>query len=252
LAVTTESDVLKEANRIISTAADNGITLRLLGGTAIGFRCPSAKRPSVSRKYPDIDLVGFRKQSRQIRELFPKLGYSPNEIFNALRSATRLMFFDLPNKRRVDLFLDYFEMCHKIDLRDRLTLDPLTLTMADLLATKLQIFKTNEKDFKDITAMLLDHEVADSDKPDAINGKRLAELCSKDWGIYKTFTLVLDKTASMLERFELTPADKELVKGRMKRISDMIEQEPKSMGWKARARVGEKVPWYKLPDDMAE
>ena len=252
MAVTTESDVLKEANRIISTAADNGITLRLLGGTAIGFRCPSAKRPSVSRKYPDIDLVGFRKQSRQIRELFPKLGYSPNEIFNALRSATRLMFFDLPNKRRVDLFLDYFEMCHKIDLRDRLTLDPLTLTMADLLATKLQIFKTNEKDFKDITAMLLDHEVADSDKPDAINGKRLAELCSKDWGIYKTFTLVLDKTASMLERFELTPADKELVKGRMKRISDMIEQEPKSMGWKARARVGEKVPWYKLPDDMAE
>ncbi len=252
MAVTTESDILREANRLISTAADNGITLRLLGGTAIGFRCPSAKRPSVSRKYPDIDLVGYRKESRKIRELFTKLGYSPNEIFNALRSATRLMFFDLPNKRRVDLFLDYFEMCHKIDLRDRLTLDPLTLTMADLLATKLQIFKTNEKDFKDITAMLLDHEVADSDKPVAINGKRLAELCSKDWGMYKTFTLVLDKTASMLERFELTSADKELVRGRMKRISDMIEQEPKSMGWKARARVGEKVPWYKLPDDMAE
>jgi len=252
LALTTESDILKEANRIISTAADNGISLRLLGGTAIGFRCPSAKRPSVSRKYPDIDLVGFRKQSRQIRELFLKLGYSPNEVFNALRSATRLMFFDLPNQRRVDLFLDYFEMCHKIDLRDRLTLEPLTLTMADLLATKLQIFKTNEKDFKDITAMLLDHEIADSDKLDAINGKRLGELCSKDWGIYKTFTLVLDKTAAMLERFELTPADKELVRGRMKRISDMIEQEPKSMGWKARARVGEKVPWYKLPDDMSE
>ena len=252
MAIATESDILKEANRIIAAAADDGITLRLLGGTAIGFRCPSAKRPSVSRKYPDIDLVGFRKQSRQIRELFPKLGYSPNEIFNALRSASRLMFFDLPNQRRVDLFLDYFEMCHKIDLRDRLTLDPLTLTMADLLATKLQIFKTNEKDFKDITAILLDHEVADTDKPDAINGKRLAELCGHDWGIYKTFTLVLEKASSMLERFDLTPKDKELVKERMKRITDMIEQEPKSMGWKARARVGEKVPWYKLPDDMAE
>ena len=252
MALATESDILKEANRIISAAADNAITLRLLGGTAIGFRCPSAKRPGVSRKYPDIDLAGYRKQSRQIRELFPKLGYSPNEVFNALRSASRLMFFDLPNQRRVDLFLDYFEMCHKIDLRDRLTLDPLTLTMADLLATKLQIFKTNEKDFKDITAILLDHEVADTDKPDAINGKRLAELCGHDWGIYKTFTLVLEKASSMLERFDLTPKDKELVKERMKRITDMIEQEPKSMGWKARARVGEKVPWYKLPDDMAE
>jgi len=250
--LSTETDILKEANRIISTATENGLTLRLLGGTAIGFRCPSAKRPSVSRKYPDIDLAGYKKQSRQLREFFSKIGYSPNDIFNALRSATRLMFFDLPNQRRIDVFLDSFEMCHKIDLKDRLTIDPLTLTMADLLATKLQIFKTNEKDFKDIIAMLLDHDVADLDKPDAINGKRLADLCAKDWGIYKTFSLVLEKTGAMLERFELSPQDKELVKQRIKRISDMIEQEPKSMGWKARARVGEKVPWYKLPDDMAE
>jgi len=236
----------------MSTAADNGITFRLLGGTAIAFRCPSSKRRGVARKYPDIDLVGYKKQSRQIREFFPKLGYSPHETFNALRGASRLMYFDLPNQRRVDIFLDSFEMCHKIDLKDRLELEPITLTMADLLATKLQIFKTNEKDFKDITAILLDHEIADSDKPDAINGKRLAELCSKDWGIYKTFTLVLDKAAAMLERFDLTAKDQELVKERMKKITDMIEQEPKSMGWKARARVGEKVPWYKLPDDMAE
>lgn len=248
----TEADILKEANRIISAAADNGITFRLLGGTAIAFRCPSSKRRGVARKYPDIDLVGYKKQSRQIREFFPKLGYSPHETFNALRGGSRLMFFDLPNQRRVDIFLDTFEMCHKIDLKDRLTLNPLTLTMADLLATKLQIFKTNEKDFKDITAILLDHEVTETDKPDDINGKRLAELCSHDWGIYKTFTLVLDKTATMLERFDLTPRDKEIVKERMKRISDLIEQEPKSMGWKTRARVGEKIPWYKLPDDMAE
>jgi hypothetical protein len=206
----------------------------------------------VSRSYPDIDLVGYKKDSRRIRELFPKLGYTPNEIFNALRSATRLMFFDLPNKRRVDIFLDYFEMCHKIDLKDRLTLEPLTLTMADLLATKLQIFKTNEKDFKDIVAILLDHEMAESDKPDVINGKRLAELCSHDWGIYKTFTLVLNKTAIMAERFDLNPKDRELVKERMKRIFELIEHEPKSVSWKARAKIGDKVPWYKLPDDMAE
>jgi hypothetical protein len=248
----TESDILKEADRIIATAQSEGITLRLLGGTAIGFRCPSAQRPSVSRKYPDIDLVGFKKQSRRIRELFPKLGYRPNDAFNALRGGSRLMFFDLPNERRVDIFLDYFDMCHKIDLKDRLTLEPLTLTIADLLATKLQIFKTNEKDFKDIIAMLLDHEVVDSDKPDAINGKRLAELCADDWGIYKTFTIVLEKTAAMLDRFDLTTKDKEVVRERMAVLSRLINDEPKSMNWKMRARVGEKVHWYKLPDDMAD
>jgi hypothetical protein len=248
----TELDILKEAERIISAAGSEGITLRLLGGTAIGFRCPSAKRPSVSRKYPDIDLVGFKKQSRQMREFFPKLGYSPNDMFNALRGGSRLMFFDLPNERRVDIFLDQFDMCHKIDLKDRLALDPLTIPMADLLATKLQIFKTNGKDFKDIIAMLLDHEVTDSDKLDAINGARLAELCANDWGIYKTFTIVLDKTAAMVDKFDLTPKDKQIVKERLERIRQMIENKPKTMNWKMRAKLGEKKTWYMLPDDMAD
>jgi hypothetical protein len=162
------------------------------------------------------------------------------------------MFFDLPNERRVDIFLDYFDMCHKIDLKDRLTIEPLTLTMADLLATKLQIFKTNEKDFKDIIAMLLDHEVTDSEKPDAINGKRLAELSANDWGIYKTFTIVLEKTAVMLDKFDLTTKDKEVVKQRIAMLSRLINDEPKSMNWKMRARVGEKVPWYRLPEDMSD
>jgi len=243
---------LKEAGRIISTAAESGITLRLLGGTAIGFRCPSSTRRGVSRTYPDIDLVGYKKQSRQIRELFPKLGYAPHETFNALRGAYRLMYFDVPNKRRVDIFLDIFDMCHKINLKDRLTLDPLTISMADLLATKLQIFKTNEKDFKDITAMLLDHEIADKDGPDVINGNRIASLCADDWGIYKTFTIVLDKTASMLDKFGLTPKDQEIVKERLQRIRDLIEKEPKTMGWKMRAKLGEKKAWYMLPDDMSD
>lgn len=248
----TEDDILKEADRIISSFESQGITLRLLGGTAIGFRCPSAKRPSVSRKYPDIDLAGFKKQSRQIRELFPKLGYNPNEMFNALRGGGRLMFFDLGKERRIDIFLDYFDMCHKIDLRDRLRVEPLTLPLADLLATKLQIFKTNEKDFKDIIAMLLDYDVVESDKSDAINGKRLAKLSADDWGIYKTFTIVIDKTLAMLDSVDLTPEDKEVVKKRLSRISELIETEPKSLNWKMRARVGEKVRWYMTPDDMAD
>jgi hypothetical protein len=36
-------------------------------------------------------------------------------------------------------------MCHALDLRDRLALDELTLTPADLLLTKLQVVETNER-----------------------------------------------------------------------------------------------------------
>jgi len=247
-----ETDVLKEAERIISTAENQHITLRLLGGTAIGIRCPSAKRRAVARTYPDIDLVGLKKQSRTIRGFFTTMGYEENKMFNALRGSTRLMFFDIPNKRRIDVFLDYFDMCHKFELRDRLTIDPMTLSMADLLATKLQVVKTNEKDIKDMVALLLDHEIAESDERDKVNAMRLAKLCADDWGIYKTFTMVLAKVMVMLDQLELTPDERKLVKDRIERISKMIEDEPKSLKWRMRARVGEKSVWYKMPEDLAD
>jgi hypothetical protein len=247
-----EEDVVKEAKRIIEAGQSQNVVLRLLGGVAIAVRCPGAKNPAIARKYPDIDLAGFKKQGRGIRDLFSTLGYLPNYMFNAVRGGSRLMFFDLQNKRRVDIFLDSFEMCHKIDLRDRLTVEPLTLPLADMLATKLQIFQTNAKDVKDIVTILLDHEVGDSDKPDLINGPYLAKLCADDWGIYKTFTIVIGKVLVMIDSFDLTPSQKESVKARLKRISDLIEAEPKSFNWKMRGKVGEKKTWYKLPEDMAE
>jgi hypothetical protein len=248
----TETDVLKEAERIISTAQGQKITLRLLGGTAIGIRCASAKHRAVARTYPDIDLVGFKKQSRTIRKFFTTIGYEENGMFNALRGSTRLMFFDMSNKRRIDIFLDHFDMCHKFDLRDRLTIDPITLSLADLLATKLQVVKTNEKDIKDMVAILLDHDVVTSDEPDKVNGLRIAKLCAEDWGIYKTFTSVLGKISIVLEQLPLTPDEKKLVKERLDRILKLIEDEPKSMKWNMRARVGEKMIWYKMPEDLAD
>ena len=247
-----EPDVLKEAERIISTAESQNITLRLLGGTAIGIRCPSAKHRAVARTYPDIDLVGHKKQARAIRKFFSTMGYEDNKMFNALRGSSRLMFFDIPNKRRIDIFLDYFDMCHKFDLRDRLTIDPKTLSLADLLATKLQVVKTNEKDIKDMVALLLDHEVGTSDQPETVNGMRLAKLCAEDWGIYKTFTSVLAKILVVMDQFQLSPDEKKLVKDRIEQITKLIEDEPKSLKWKMRARVGEKSVWYKMPEDLAE
>ncbi len=247
------ADGLQEGQRIVAEAQKNGLTMRLLGGLAIAIRCPSAQHPAIKRTYGDIDLAGFKKDGRQIREFFEKrLGYRPNEMFNALRSASRLMFFDIPNVRRVDIFLDYFEMCHKIDLRDSLKKDKMTITMADLLATKLQIVQTNEKDFKDITAILMDHELGKADDHDTINEARIAKLCGDDWGVYKTFSTVLDKTSIMLDSFDVEAKTRENVKQKISKIKTAIENQPKSMNWKLRAKVGEKVPWYKLPEDQIE
>ena len=171
-------DIVREAERIIETAERNRITLRLFGGLAVRFHCPSATHRELARKYADIDFMGLKKQGGGMKKLFMGLGYTPRDIFNALHGDTRLIFNDIENERRVDIFLDVFEMCHKLNFKDRLLLDKYTISLADLLATKLQVVEITEREYRDIISLLNDHEISNSDAPETINGKYLAKLCS--------------------------------------------------------------------------
>ena len=241
------ADLVSEANRINEAAESKNITLKLFGGVSFFMRCPSAKHRSLQRSYVDIDFMGYSKQSKDIKRLFPELGYVGRDRFNAMMGHQRLVFNDVENGRRVDIFLDVFEMCHKLNLKDRIKIDSRTIPLADMLATKLQIVEINEKDIKDILSVLVDFGVADTDEG-AINGPYLAKLCSDDWGLYKTFTMNLDRILEGLPERELEPGEKEAVKARAERLRQAIENVPKSFGWKMRARIGERAVWYELPE----
>src|SRR5208337_451482 len=145
-----------------------------------------------------------------------------------------------------------FEMCHKFDFKDRLTLDTPTITLADLLATKLQVVEITEREYRDVIALVRDHEVGDSDKPETINGSYLAGLCRDDWGIYKTFTINLGNILTALPKYALEPESMAIVQKRLEDIRNRIENGPKSVRWKIRARVGEKSQWYELPEQDKE
>ncbi|HXW36506.1 MAG TPA: hypothetical protein VEJ36_01185 [Nitrososphaerales archaeon] len=242
------ADSFDEAGRVLAEAERRKVTLRLIGGLAVKFRCPSARSEQLKRKYLDIDFMGLAKQSKEIKSLFGDLGYEPRSRFNAMMGAKRLIFNDLKNDRRADIFLDVFEMCHKFDFRDRLKLDSSTLPLADLLATKLQIVQANEKDYRDMVSLFLDHDV-DSSDGENINGTYLADMCSKDWGVYKTFVVNLSKIPTFIDSFGLTPEASSRSKAGVAKLNSMIEAKPKSLGWKMRARVGERMPWYELPED---
>ncbi len=222
--------------------------LRLFGGLAIRFHSPSATHRLLARNYADIDFMGLRKQGKEIRKLFTSLGYAPREIFNALHGDRRLIFQDIDNQRRIDVFLDVFEMCHRLDFRDRLLLDKMTIPLADLLATKLQVVEVTEREYRDMIALLIDHEVGDSDAPEVINGQYLAQLCAADWGTYKTFTINIANILNALAQYDLEAEDRQIVRNQLQNLSKMIEGAPKSIRWKARARVGEKKRWYELPE----
>ena len=241
-------DPIEEARRIIRMAGERKITLRLFGGIAFYFRCQSAKNGNLSRNYVDVDFMGHANQAREIKQLFQELGYIPRDRFNAIQGYRRLIFNDVEHQRRVDVFLDVFEMCHKFNFKDRLQTDGETLTMADLLATKLQIVEINEKDLKDILSMFIDHDIGSTDSPELVNGAYLADLCSDDWGIYKTFTMNLERVLRTLDGYELQANEKQVVRLRVEKLKKIIEDLPKSFKWKMRAKVGEKIRWYELPE----
>jgi len=243
------ADIVKETERIIDYADKEGIVLRLFGGLAIRFHCSSATHRSLERKYADIDFMGLSKQSRNIKNLFLKLGYAPREVFNAYYGDQRLIFNDLINERRIDIFLDTFKMCHRFDFKDRLTLNKPTIPLADLLATKLQVVHITEREYRDVIALVHDHEIGNSDDAETINGNRIARMCGEDWGVYKTFSINISNVLTALGEFQLDSDYETLTRKHLEELTSRIEKAPKSTGWKIRARVGEKKRWYELPED---
>ncbi len=246
-----QAPIADEAKRILDEAKARGIILRLFGGVAVKYHCPSASHRSLQRTYPDLDFFGTEKQGRLIKKLLSDLGYQPNQRFNALHGETRLIYDDPNNQRSIDVFLDIFKMCHKLHLGERLTLDDYTIPISDMLLTKLQIVEANEKDIRDLIAIVRDHSVQNSPSPtdkEAIDASYIAKLCSSEWGLEKTITLTLKKIASHLSKYDLDPETVRLVQERVNSLLRVIEKEPKTLKWRLRDKIGEKKRWYDLPE----
>jgi len=201
---------LEEAGRVQDEAEGRGLTLKLFGGVAVYVRCPSARKPP---------LEGYSKPTKGIKKMFPELGYSPRDKFNAMYGDRRLIFNDAEHDRRVDIFLDVFEMCHRFDMKERLGIDGSTISPSDLLVTKLQVVEANEKDFKDITCILIDHEVRGDGH--SIEGEYLAKLCGSDWGIYKTLMMNLDRVAKFVPTLGIDQA--RMVDERILKLKELIK-----------------------------
>ncbi len=249
-ASTSWSDPLAEATRVIDAAQRHGITLRVSGGVAVALRCPSARTEPLSRPYQDIDFVLRSRETAALERMFAELGYTPEEEFNALHGQRRLFFFDRSNDRHADVFLDRIEMCHTLDLRDRLERVEQTLTPADLLLSKLQVVETNHKDYLDMVAIFADLPLTERDDL-GIDLVRIREICGTDWGWWKTATIVGGRVKQFALELCSRHADFDpSVTAHIETLLDDLEQTPKSRKWKLRARIGERVRWHEDPEDI--
>ncbi|HSL01549.1 MAG TPA: hypothetical protein VK869_14535 [Rubrobacteraceae bacterium] len=243
------SDMEEEALRVARAAEREGIDLRLLGGVAIKMRAEDGLHPAFRREYADLDWIAPKGASGAAQKLFEALGYSPQVRFNAIHGRERLLFFDEQHERQVDVLIGAFRMSHEIRLGERLALEPLTIPLAELMLTKLQIVELNEKDVKDALALLYDHPVEDEDG-DAVNGGQIARLCASDWGLWRTFTANLDALGGRLAPYDLSDEDKRRIHGRIRELQERIEEEPKTFVWKMRSKIGDRKRWYDLPEEV--
>lgn len=238
---------VEEGARIANAAREAGVALKITGGVAVALLCPSASQPPLARSYADVDAVGRGKQGGQIGELLGTLGYEPDEAFNALHGASRLFFWDRTNDRQFDVFLDKVEMCHTIDMSARLDNEEPTIPAADLLLMKLQVMQTNQKDYFDILALLLDQPFTHDDS--GINLNHLTDLTARDWGLWRTTTMVAERAdhfARELEGFE----GRSRIHEQVQTYLEALQASDKTRGWKLRARIGERKRWYDLPEEV--
>jgi hypothetical protein len=243
-------DIVAEGERLLGLAAAGGVPLRLLGGVAVRIRAPELP-PSLSREYKDLDFAVSKKRAGDTDKLLRDAGYEPHITFNAMHARERALFFDDQHGRQVDVFIDSFRMCHQIPLNDRLGGDETTVPLAELLLTKLQIIQLNEKDVRDTVLLLHGHPVEEHDD-DAVNGARIASLCAADWGLWRTITANLERCRTHINDYELDSTAHERISARFDDLLGRIEEEPKSRGWKLRARVGERKRWYELPEEVSQ
>jgi hypothetical protein len=97
-----------------------------------------------------------------------------------------------------------------------------------------------------IYAVLCDHMLGEPGEVEKIDTERILDLCANDWGWYKSVSMNLNQCINWVKSNmgEVEPAFLE----RANRLLQLIEETPKTVRWQLRARIGESMRWYEIPE----
>jgi len=242
-----QHEFINYAHQLVADAQEQGAKLRLLGAVAFNIHCPEYGnfQEKANRHFTDLDFAAYFKHHEQIRKLFEKLKFHEDREVAVVNARHRIVFDKPDNGLHIDIFFDKLDFCHPIPWANRLEVDSPTIPLAELLLEKMQIVKINKKDIIDSLMLIREHELNNSDM-ETINSSRIAEMCAKDWGLWRTTTMNLQKVIEISKQYEwLEPADREIIVERINELLAIIQKEPKTTAWNLRSKVGDKVKWYK-------
>ncbi len=248
-------ELLSLARQLVTEGAAQGVTLRILG--SLGIRDHLRDIAGVLgrlERFPtrDIDFMGYSKEQARADRMFKALGYQPDPsvAYSLEYGIQRLIFRRREEQLTVEIFLDELRMAHTLDFRGRLELDHPTISLVDLLLSKLQIQQITEKDIKDIIALLAEHELGTSGR-EVVDVDYLLGVSSNSWGLYQTAMTNLSIVEHWVRRFEiLAPEVRQQVADKVDALLRQMEAQPKSLRWRLRGMIGTRVRWYEEVGDV--
>ena len=241
-------EFVDEALALVRDAEAEGIRLRILGSVAYRLQCPNNLHlfEDTKRVLTDVDFGAEKKQNKAIRKFLTGRGYVSDEGIYMASEGARHAYLHQDTGLNVDVFADELYFCHRIPFKERLYLDNPTICTTDLLLEKMQIVEINLKDFKDTIVLMLEHPLSHQQAgPKSINTDYVVGIMRQDWGFYHTFTTNLKRVPDYLTEFpSIRAQDKTLVVDRIEELLRTINEAPKTLGWKMRAKVGTRKRWY--------
>jgi hypothetical protein len=234
---------LEEGKRIAEAAQQQGIIMRVMGPLALHYYFPDqidlyARLERLGDRYfTDIDYATYGKTRKHLVKFMASVGYECDLQTMAMTGTTRHIYFG-GKVPMIDVFIDKLDYCHEVNY------DPWSVSLADILLQKLQIWEINDKDLKDIEYLFTVADFGEDDEK-KVNVRYIAERFANDWGFWYTGTTNLDRVKEHVGNVDaLDDAQKARIRQVADEVRARIDAEPKTKAWDKRAKKGTKKIWY--------
>jgi hypothetical protein len=238
-----------EAMRLLNIGASRDLTLRISGSLAVRMCCvENAQLLDTMGRRPlrDIDYWGYSKEQTQLESLFEEQGYLADPtIKQAHEWGVKRLIYQHPDTHiKIDVFMDELVMAHTIEFKNRLGLASSTVSVTDLLLSKLQIHEITENDLKDLIVLFTEYG-CDDNASRGVDLGYIVDRLRKDWGFCYTALDNLEKCEKAIPRYPALSTELGVrVRQRLATMREQIESAPKTSRWKLRSRLGTRARWY--------
>src|SRR4030067_2612818 len=222
-----DSEFITYAVNIVAETQKQGGIVSLLGAVAFNIHCPTYGhfQQEAQRHFTDLDFAAYFSHNAAIRRAFLKLGFEEDREVAVVFARQRLIYNMPGTELHVDIFFDKLDFCHPIPWAGRLEVDSPTIPLAELLLEKIQMVQINPKDIIDTIMLLREHQLNNSDL-DTVNANRIAAMCARDWGLWRTVTMNLKKVGEISKGYTwLAESDRAVVLEGIEQIMKLIEVE---------------------------